>query len=109
MITENTDLRAQTLSADSAMDGSLHVTPQPSKRGFAAMDAGRQRDIASKGGSSVPVDKRSFSRNRELAIAAGRKGGQARMLAAQRRKALAAAASDITLKQTGHAFPPVAD
>ena len=54
-----------------------------SKRGFAAMDAGRQRDIASKGGSSVPVDKRSFSRDHDLAVRAGRKGGLARMRAAQ--------------------------
>jgi general stress protein YciG len=54
-----------------------------SKRGFAAMDRARQRDIASKGGSSVPVDKRSFSRDHELAVRAGRKGGLARMRAAQ--------------------------
>jgi len=47
------------------------------------MDRGRQRDIASKGGSSVPVGKRSFSRDHELAVRAGRKGGLARMRAAQ--------------------------
>ncbi|HZV21219.1 MAG TPA: KGG domain-containing protein, partial [Hyphomicrobiales bacterium] len=35
-----------------------------------------QRAIASKGGQSVPNEKRSFSQNRELAAAAGRKGGQ---------------------------------
>src|SRR5262245_20952947 len=100
MTTNDTDIRTLPIHADiSAGDGGLRVAPQPAKRGFAAMDAGRQRDIASKGGSSVPIDKRSFSRNRELAVAAGRKGGQARMLAAQRRKALAAA--DLTLKQTG--------
>lgn len=75
----------------------------PSKRGFAAMDAKRQRDIASKGGSSVPIDKRSFSRDRELAIAAGRKGGQARMLAAQRRKALAAA--ELAAKPSANVTP----
>jgi general stress protein YciG len=40
------------------------------------MDAEKQRQIASKGGQSVPDEKRSFSRNRELAAAAGRKGGQ---------------------------------
>jgi general stress protein YciG len=48
-----------------------------SKRGFASMDAERQREIASKGGRSVPAEKRSFSQDRELASGAGRKGGQA--------------------------------
>ena len=45
-------------------------------RGFAAMDAARQREIARKGGESVPREKRSFSRNPALAVEAGRKGGQ---------------------------------
>ena len=40
------------------------------------MDAQRQREIASKGGQSVPDDKRSFSRDPTLAAKAGRKGGQ---------------------------------
>ena len=31
-----------------------------SKRGFASMDSDRQREIASKGGKSVPAEKRSF-------------------------------------------------
>ena len=48
-----------------------------SRRGFASMDAARQREIASKGGKSVPADKRSFSQDRDLASQAGRKGGQA--------------------------------
>lgn len=47
-----------------------------SNRGFAAMDAEKQRAIARKGGESVPAEKRSFSQNRALASAAGRKGGQ---------------------------------
>src|ERR1700684_3880394 len=47
-----------------------------SNRGFASMDAEKQRAIASKGGQSVPNEKRSFSQNRELAGEAGRKGGQ---------------------------------
>ena len=46
------------------------------KRGFAAMDGKMQKMIASKGGRSVPDEKRSFSRNRQLASEAGRKGGQ---------------------------------
>ena len=47
-----------------------------STRGFASMDPEKQRQIARKGGTSVPKEKRSFSRNRNLAAEAGRKGGQ---------------------------------
>jgi uncharacterized protein len=47
----------------------------PSSRGFAAMDAEKLREIARKGGRSVPDEKRSFSQNRQLASEAGRKGG----------------------------------
>jgi hypothetical protein len=50
---------------------------KPARRGFAAMDKDRQREIARKGGASVPDDKRSFSQDRDLAAAAGRKGGEA--------------------------------
>jgi uncharacterized protein len=56
-----------------------HLPRKPgsaSSRGFASMDAAKQRAIASKGGQSVPDEKRSFSQNRELAAQAGRKGGQ---------------------------------
>ena len=49
----------------------------PAKRGFAAMDVERRREIARKGGASVPDEKRSFSQDRDLAAAAGRKGGEA--------------------------------
>ena len=47
------------------------------KRGFASMDPERQREIARKGGASVPSEKRSFSQDRSLAAQAGRKGGEA--------------------------------
>jgi general stress protein YciG len=47
-----------------------------SHRGFASMDAARQREIARKGGQSVPAEKRSFSQDRALASEAGRKGGE---------------------------------
>ncbi len=47
-----------------------------SRRGFASMSPEKQREIASKGGKSVPSEKRSFSQNRDLASQAGRKGGQ---------------------------------
>lgn len=47
-----------------------------SGRGFAGMDPDRQREIAAKGGRSVPADERSFSKDHELAAEAGRKGGE---------------------------------
>lgn len=47
-----------------------------STRGFASMDPEKQRAIASKGGSSVPPEKRPFSQNHRLAAEAGRKGGE---------------------------------
>ena len=40
------------------------------------MDEKKQKEIASKGGQSVPAEKRSFSQDRELASEAGRKGGE---------------------------------
>jgi len=46
------------------------------RQGFASMDEAKQREIASKGGQSVPPERRSFSQNRELAAEAGRKGGE---------------------------------
>ena len=55
----------------------MTVGRSTSKRGFASMDPEKQREIASKGGQSVPAEKRSFSQDRELASEAGRKGGQA--------------------------------
>jgi uncharacterized protein len=47
-----------------------------SNRGFASMDEEKQREIARKGGESVPAEKRSFSKDPELASEAGQKGGQ---------------------------------
>lgn len=47
------------------------------RRGFAAMTPERRREIARKGGGSVPPEKRSFARDRKLAEEAGRKGGEA--------------------------------
>lgn len=49
-----------------------------SNRGFGSMDERKQQEIASKGGESVPAEERSFSKDRELASEAGRKGGEAR-------------------------------
>ena len=71
-----------------------------SARGFASMDEGRQREIASKGGQSVPDEKRSFSQDRALAAQAGRKGGEARgrkaSLAAQHRDQVVADAPPVS-------------
>ena len=47
-----------------------------SGRGFAGMDDDKQRDIASRGGQSVPAEKRSFSQDHELASEAGKRGGE---------------------------------
>lgn len=41
------------------------------------MDPALQREIARKGGRSVPPGERSFSKDRALAAEAGRKGGEA--------------------------------
>lgn len=49
--------------------------PAKSRKGFAAMDPKRQRELASQGGKAVPDSKRSFSRDPDLASRAGRKGG----------------------------------
>lgn len=47
-----------------------------SRRGFAAMAPDVRREIARKGGASVPGEKRSFAKDRDLAATAGRKGGE---------------------------------
>lgn len=51
--------------------------PPRARRGFAAMNPERRREIARKGGASVPSEKRSFAKDRDLAASAGRKGGEA--------------------------------
>lgn len=61
--------------ANRSSSGSHETT---ANRGFASMEPGRRRDIARKGGVSVPPEKRSFSQNRELASEAGQKGAAAR-------------------------------
>jgi uncharacterized protein len=60
--------------------GERSMADEPKKgqdeRGFASMDPDKQREIAQKGGESVPDEKRSFSQDHELASEAGRKGGE---------------------------------
>ena len=59
------------------MQTSKEEIRRPSRRGFAAMDPERRREIARSGGASVPKEKRSFAMDRDLAAKAGRKGGSA--------------------------------
>jgi uncharacterized protein len=87
-------------SDNPSIDGQTPPAPTTLKRGFATMDGSRHRAIASKGGSSVPTDKRSFSRDRELAVRAGRKGGQARVRAAAQK-----AARDMEISIEPHEIP----
>lgn len=47
-----------------------------SNRGFASMDLGRQREIASKGGKAAHAQGRAHEFTAEEARAAGRKGGE---------------------------------
>jgi len=54
------------------------VTDRPkSNRGFASMDAEKQREIASKGGKAAHVQGRAHEFTPDEARAAGRKGGEA--------------------------------
>jgi uncharacterized protein len=55
------------------------------RRGFAAMTPERRKEIARKGGASVPSEKRSFAKDRDLAATAGRKGGESSRGAAHAR------------------------
>lgn len=47
-----------------------------SRKGLASLSPEKRRLIASMGGKSVPKEKRTFSRNRAVASAAGKKGGR---------------------------------
>lgn len=60
------------------------------RRGFAAMDPDKRRELARKGGASVPDHKRSFYQNRELAASAGAVGGSRRVANAAGRIAVPA-------------------
>ena len=66
------------LTAQESTDMPTVDTGKPkARRGFAAMNPERRREIARKGGASVPGEKRSFAKDRDLAASAGRKGGEA--------------------------------
>jgi uncharacterized protein len=47
----------------------------PKKRGFGGMDPEKRKMISSLGGRAVRPENRSFSRNKDLARSAGKKGG----------------------------------
>ncbi len=55
---------------------SAPATPTKARRGFACMSPERRIELARLGGKAVPAHKRSFARDRGLAISAGTKGGQ---------------------------------
>lgn len=86
---------------------------KPAPRGFAAMDAKKQREIASKGGQSVPAEKRSFSQDHQLAASAGRKGGEqshaSRNNATATRATRAAAAKRAAAKKAAAKRPSAAE
>jgi len=71
-----------------------------SRRGFGAMDREQQRRISRKGGESVRPEDRSFSRDRALASAAGRKGAVSRNLAAKRAREAAVSGGQVPGGQT---------
>ncbi|MGB6450545.1 MAG: KGG domain-containing protein [Steroidobacteraceae bacterium] len=72
----------------------MSADKRASNRGFASMDGEKQRRIASKGGRSVPNEKRSFSLDRRLAAEAGRKGGQASRASARKRAGTTTSGAD---------------
>ncbi len=53
----------------------MQMDPPKKLRGFAAMTPEKRKAIAAVGGKSVPAEKRSFSKSKELAVNAGRAGG----------------------------------
>jgi uncharacterized protein len=60
-----------------APNESLEAPKTKSRRGFAAMDPSRQREIASKGGRTAHAQGRAHEFTSDEARAAGRKGGEA--------------------------------
>lgn len=58
------------------------MTSTKQRKGFAVLSLEERRRIASMGGKAVKPENRAYSKNRELAVEAGRKGG----LSSRRRK-----------------------
>jgi general stress protein YciG len=86
---------------DEAAVASLAPTPTPTKqrRGFAAMDPARQKELAARGGKASHAKGTGHEWNRDAARSAGRSGGIASGVARNRKKAarLAAASAANTI------------
>lgn len=55
------------------------MTDKPKRKGgFASMSPEKLREVSAKGGAAVPDDKRTFSRDRQIAQEAARKGAVVR-------------------------------
>lgn len=60
------------------------ATPTPKRpQGFAALSPERRQQVARLGGTAVNPANRSFSKSRDLAIEAGRKGGSVKRVKAE--------------------------
>jgi len=59
------------------MEMETEVTPTPKRRGFAAMDPARQREISSKGGRAAHESGNANEFTPQAAREAGSKGGRA--------------------------------
>jgi hypothetical protein len=57
---------------------SSEVNKSPKRGGFGALDKESRCEIAAKGGKSVKPENRSFSKDHDLAVRAGKMGGKAR-------------------------------
>ena len=68
-------------------DADQPAPPAKSKRGFASMDPEKLKEIARRGGQSVKAESRSFTKNPELAAAAGQRGGTNRWIRAKAKAA----------------------
>lgn len=73
--TQNTTVARQGTSKSSSngSDGKITAQKRPAKRGFAAMDPARQREIAAQGGRAAHESGNAHQFNSEEARAAGKK------------------------------------
>jgi general stress protein YciG len=69
--------RARSPAQETMMTTHHEIDRQKSNRGFASMDLGKQREIASKGGKAAHAQGRAHEFTAEEARVAGRKGGEA--------------------------------
>jgi general stress protein YciG len=69
--------RGETTSHEGSIGGGSEPPRKKQRRGFAAMDPAKQREIASKGGKASHAQGTGHEWDSETAREAGRKGGQA--------------------------------